>query len=186
MGSSAIRLAERIALLAPAQPDELTHLKLQKLAFYCYGALLAFDVEREVGQIEFQAWKHGPVNAEIFRRYSPFGKSVLPRPESACAFGLATESAIRDVLNVYGRLTAWQLREESHVEEPWRRAFTGARGVRLDDEELRAHFKLKFATGRVRFPERLFGTASMALDRIPVPTFGSLAEMADAATSILD
>lgn len=187
MISPAIRLADWLCSNTPARPDALTHLKLEKLAFYSYGALLALDLDGELGDVQFQAWKHGPVAPKINSKYGSFkGGEALPFVEYPHEpFSERAAAAMRDVINVYGRLTGWQLREESHLERPWCEHFDGALNKEIPKEDLRRHFKKKFASPGVRFPERLFGASSLLLDRIPVPTFRSLSEMSMAATRIL-
>lgn len=186
--SQANRLSDWLRAFVPARPDALTHLKLQKLAFYAHGAMLAFDMDRETGPLEFQAWKHGPVAPSIHARFKGCGAEPVGRPlpwEDTPRFSLPTEDILSCIVNVYGRMTAWQLREESHAEAPWREAFDGTPSVVMRTERLRSHFKAKFVCGVVHFPERLFGTSSMALDRIPVPTFETLVDMSRVTTRIL-
>lgn len=183
--SPALDLAEWILANTPDRPDTLTHLKLQKLEFYCYGALLALDLDRELGNISFEAWKRGPVAPEVYERYSAYSGEPVPKPTRPLkAFSPRVESALSDVVNVYGRMTAWQLREESHWETPWTRN-DGTSHPPLCTEDLREHFRKKLLGPAIPFPERLFGGSSMLLDRVPVPTFSSLAEMSRAASRIL-
>lgn len=183
--TAAIDLAEWLTAVTPSSPDMMTHLKLQKLAFYAYGAALGFGVEDAIGRIEFQAWRHGPVCPDIYREYSAHGSQPIARPiDRPRSFGQA-EECMRDVVNVYGRMTAWQLREETHLEQPWLDRWDGTLNVEIPTEALRMHFAAKFAGQTVAFPERLFGGSSMTLDRIPLPTFASLRRMSEAATQIL-
>ncbi|MBX3230456.1 MAG: DUF4065 domain-containing protein [Labilithrix sp.] len=182
---AALTLADWICATAPSQPDLLTHLKLQKLAFYCYGALLAFGLERELGTIEFQAWKHGPVSPAMYRKFQPCGREPILFQVHKPSLDVQVEAVASDVVNVYGRLTAWQLREESHLENPWTSAYDDTSRNVIPAEQMREHFHAKFCLGVVQFPERLFGGSSLRLDRIPVPTFRSLREMSIAATRIL-
>jgi uncharacterized phage-associated protein len=180
-----LELAGWLCANTPRLPDELTHLKLQKLAFYCYGALLAFDLDSQVGDIAFEAWKHGPVSPKMYQEYSAYGRQILPKPSQARRYLAAVESVLRQTTNVYGRMTAWQLREESHTETPWEANYDGMPNKPLAKESIRAHFRTKFRGPVVSFPERLFGASSMLLDRIPVPTFSSFADMSTATTQIL-
>ncbi len=181
---AAAQLTDWIRAMASERPDPLTHLKLQKLAYYCYGALLAFDCEHQIGHVEFQAWKHGPVSPEIYAMYQCFGKTPIGRTHKPMLHPIA-ESHLYDVMNVFGRMTAWQLREESHIEKtPWSNIYTGAHHQVISDVLLRKHFRTMYRES-VHFPERLFGSSSLELDRIPVPTFRSLHEMSLAASRIL-
>lgn len=182
---SALELAEWLCAHATPRPDLFTHLKLQKLAFYSYGALLAFGLEGETGEVSFEAWKHGPVAPDVYRRYADYGREALPRTSCRHGYSARVESVLSDVLNVYGRMTAWQLREESHEEGPWQEAYSEIYRMTISTESLRTHFRTKFGGPTVTFPERLFGGSSFLLDRIPVPAFSSLSEMSKAATRIL-
>jgi uncharacterized phage-associated protein len=176
-------LTSWIRSTAPDRPEPLTHLKLQKLAYYCYGALLAFDCEETVGFLEFEAWKHGPVSPaiyELFKEYANASIGRAPKPFIASS----AEAHLYDVMNVFGRMSAWQLREESHLTNtPWRKSYDGVRGRVISPDVMRSHFRQMF-TSPVSLPERLFGCSSMQLDRIPVPTFASLREMSQAVTRI--
>jgi uncharacterized phage-associated protein len=183
--SPALVLAEWLCATAPRRPDALTHLKLQKLAFYAYGALLAHDIDSDLGDVEFQAWPHGPVSTEIYSHFASYGAAPLPADPSSAAVSERCAAVIADTVAVYGRLTAWQIREESHLEEPWVEVFDGRRDVPIPTERLRQHFRSKFTTGKVRFPERLFGGSSLQLDRIPVPEFSTLHDMAVGVERIL-
>lgn len=179
-----VHLTEWIRATALERPDPLTHLKLQKLAYYCYGALLAFDCEDLIGHIEFQAWKHGPVSPEIYALYQHLGKNPIGRAQKPQVHPTA-ELHLNDVMNVFGRMTAWQLREESHIEKtPWSNVYNGAYNQVISEVLLRKHFRVMFKES-VRFPEKLFGSSSLELDRIPVPRFRSLHEMSLAVSRIL-
>lgn len=182
----AMRLAAWTLTRAAAKPDAMTHLKLQKLVFYAYGALLAFDLDDEIGAIPFEAWKHGPVSPALYQQYAGFKRDALPRPSGVVELSARTEGVLGDVLNVYGRLTAWQLREESHAEAPWRETYReGAPHTPIPASLLRDHFRAKLRGGSIAFPEQLFGGSSFLLDRIPVPRFESFAAMSAATTRIL-
>lgn len=175
------RLATRIISLAPAKPDPITHLKLQKLAFYAFGACLAFDLEEAVGSdISFEAWEHGPVCRPIWRSYRQCGGSPIPPPDGAALpYSAEVELIIRDVVDIYGLLSAWQIRQESHLEEPWRRAWEKREPI--PNESLRKHFTQKFRTGPVRLPSYLVNAQSAALDGIPPQDYGSFSHLAAAA-----
>ena len=118
----------------------------------------------------------------MYKVYSgnPIGRALKP------TLSPSASAHLLDVMNVFGRMTAWQLREESHREKtPWRSTYDGSPHLAIDERLLRDHFRKMFAGPIVRFPERLFGSSSMELDRIPVPRFGTLHQMSKAVTRIL-
>ena len=185
MLSAPIAIADWIRSAEFSSPDAMTHLKLQKLAFYGFGAILAHGLESRLsGPVRFEAWKHGPVNPEIYLECRDSGIAALSPASARGTLPRDVAEILRATMNVFGRLTAWQLREETHDEKPWRDHFTGAPNIEIPTDELRVHFKKKF-TGAVQFPERLFGNSSMALDRLAVPSFTSFDAMSRAATHIL-
>jgi uncharacterized phage-associated protein len=161
--------------------EPLTHLKVQKLAFYCYGAVLAHDLESRLSDwpIQFEAWEHGPVNKELWSEFKSFGgQPIASFPESGVAEP-AVEDILQDALTVYGALSAWSLRQQSHLEQPWKDAFEqGRTAIHLAD--MRAHFKRKFAPGAVVAPEYLFGLGSFRIDGIPIQTYPSFKSLAAA------
>ncbi len=171
----AIKLANWLLLNA----ESLDHLKLQKLSFYAYGAALALDAEG-LGLITFHAWRHGPVNTEIYEVYRNNGRSKLSPPDGPSpTYPEATAGILRDVVAVYGRLTSWRLRQESHLETPWRET---PQSSEIDQESIKAHFKAKFAPGAVAVPRNLLGAWSFAADGLPTQTWDSLHQLACALT----
>ena len=165
---------------AYTQREPLTHLKLQKLFFYCYGALLAGDLESEVGpEIIFEPWAHGPVNRALYDMFKV--KGAKPITADDCGHSPIYSSAVSQVLCdasiVYGAMSAWSLREQTHLEEPWHSAYS-RRNRLIDSSRLKAFFKTKFASGSVSAPEYLFGLGSFKIDGIPVQTYRNLHDLA--------
>lgn len=163
----ALSFAERILRTSS---EAISHLKLQKLAFYCYGAARANDEIEE--RIVFERWPHGPVSPVIYEAFKDSGSAPLPRPSGDSP---KLEGAALDAYHVYARLSAWQLREESHLEAPWLAADDRAP---LDDEHIRSHFRAKFHAATVRAPVHLPGAWSLALDGLPGLSGSSLHELA--------
>jgi|JI10StandDraft_1071094.scaffolds.fasta_scaffold1145913_1 uncharacterized phage-associated protein len=173
----ALDLAAWVRSHAAARGRVLTHLSLQKLCFYGYGAAAALDLEAALGTVRFEAWKHGPVCPVVYEAYKEHKGEPLPPfdgtrpnyPQPVC-------DALLDALDVYGAMSAYSLRDESHLEQPWIDASPQA--AEILPAALKAHFKAKFAPGRVRLPAHLSGQWSAALDSIPSATFPSLADIA--------
>jgi uncharacterized phage-associated protein len=161
-------------------PDPITHLKLQKLAFYSYGAALAFGQQAEIGSIEFEAWDHGPVNRQIWAHYRSFGREPLPKPQILPFYGAELAQTLDDVLAVYGAMSAMALRNESHQEAPWKEAYRHGRAdTVIDQAALKAHFIDKLQPGAVKIPGELLRSWSFEVDRIPLQGFASLHDLAE-------
>lgn len=183
--NNALALAAWVRINYPYASRPLTHLKLQKLAFYCYGAALAFDCDADVGSdIQFQAWAHGPVNCDIYSEYREYGGSTIGEYSGpTISYGPAAESHLRDTLIVYGPLSAWALRQESHLEEPWK-LYAELPRSNISQDRLRQHFKQKFNTGPVRYPEYLANVSNFALDGIPIYPHESLHSLAKSVENV--
>lgn len=176
--SSAITLTTWVLENYPYR-DGITHLKLQKLLFYCYGIALAHDETDSLGElILFQPWEHGPVNREIWQQYRTFQASAIPvREGRSVAYSPEAESLLRDTLIIYGLLDAWSLRQQSHLERPWAEAYQ-QRSALIPTESIREHFQKKFRRGPVQAPEYLLDTGTLRLDNIPVQGYSSFAALA--------
>jgi uncharacterized phage-associated protein len=164
------KLADWILREVPA----CTHLQLQKLAFYCYGiaASRSVNCRTELGAVSFFAWKHGPVNVETYYR---FRGEPAPAAVTHPQYSVEATSRLKDVVTVYGRLSPWELRNQSHLEAPW---INTAQSDLIPDEVILDHFRTKFADRAVRAPEYLGGEWSLALDRVPSPSYSSFEELA--------
>lgn len=155
-----------------------THLKIQKLTFYAYGAAIALGC-KDVGEVSFHKWKHGPVSLDIWDRLKQFGGEAIAEDAlPSGAYCAATQQVLGDALAVYDRLTAWELRCESHLEAPWTNATFG---LEIPQDSLRAHFENKFAGGQLDWPTYSSGRSSYVLDGLPRCKYGSLKELANAS-----
>ena len=120
--------------------DGISNMKLQKLAYYSQGVHLAvFDAPLFEERIE--AWEHGPVIPPLYGACKKFGRSPI---ESNDEFDreilpVETRELLDEVFNVYGRFSAWILREMTHEEAPWLDN-QETRGV-IHHDALRTYFK---------------------------------------------
>jgi uncharacterized phage-associated protein len=162
----------------------LTHLKLQKLCFFAAGVAWAHDAGECLRDIRFEAWKHGPVVRDL---YSFIGKhsghiatTVFPAVPN---FDDNTERALTAAVDVYGSLQPWALREQSHLEAPWRDAHARdsvqAAPVAINNAAIEAHFRAKFCSG-VTYPEYLVDVGVSKLDGLPfAPRFNDFFALAE-------
>ena len=111
----------------------MSHLKLQKLLFYCDAYHLAY-FDTELITDKFEAWVHGPVSRKVFD--SLRDKSVI---YADLNFNGDAESVDRNVMNlassqreviedVLSELSKWsglQLETATHREMPWIEARAG-------------------------------------------------------------
>lgn len=137
----------------------LNLLKLQKLLYYVQAWHLAFyDKPLFAGQ--FQAWIHGPVNRELYDRYSSTKilYSEVAEQDIHPTFDLNRLSQqerihIDTVLEVYAKCTGSQLEEMTRSEDPWIEARQGYEPnqrceVYIREETIRNYYTRKKSLAR--------------------------------------
>lgn len=93
-------------------------LKLQKLLYYC-NAWSLVDRNQPLFVDEIQAWKHGPVVASIYPLHR--GEIELAEWPYGAPDDLDGDQQllIDSVIDTYGGLSGWRLRNLTHQERPW-------------------------------------------------------------------
>lgn len=102
----------------------MSHLKLQKLIYYCDAYHLAYFDEELIPQ-SFEAWVHGPVCRDVFNNLKDF--SVLHSDINSesekinITEKISSEQLeiITDVLNELSKWTGLELESATHREQPW-------------------------------------------------------------------
>lgn len=125
---SANDVADFILAKANDSEDLITNLKLQKLVYYAQAWYLA-NRSNELFEEDFEAWVHGPVIPELYKKYKEFG----PRPiikelqlkNVEKKFSKDTLDFLNEFIRVYMAYTAYQLELMVHQEEPWVEARKG-------------------------------------------------------------
>ncbi|WP_218397573.1 Panacea domain-containing protein [Alteromonas lipotrueae] len=99
----------------------MSHLKLQKLAYYCQGLHLAVH-NTPIFTEDFEAWRHGPVVDTIYHEYKRYGDTLIPHQPSEAFFDLTPENQemVDFVLDSLGNLGCWELVHRTHTEAPWK------------------------------------------------------------------
>lgn len=108
----------------------MSHLKLQKLVYYCDAYHLAYFDEELVPE-NFEAWVHGPVCREIYNElkdksvlysdiYKTFDESIYD-PKSILKESLTTDQleVLKNVLDELSTWTGLDLENATHKEFPW-------------------------------------------------------------------
>lgn len=97
--------------------------KLQKLCYYSQAWHLAWT-GHEIFNEDFQAWANGPVCPELFHvhqgKFSVKESDILSgNPENLTD---DEKDSINIVLQDYGQMEPYELREQTHAEAPWKEA----------------------------------------------------------------
>ena len=97
---------------------KMTAWKLQKIVYYCQAWSLVWD-ERPLFKARIEAWANGPVCPELYRHHR--GRFLIDNvngnPES---LDQDARDTIDAVLEYYGHMTAQNLRDLTHMEDPWK------------------------------------------------------------------
>jgi uncharacterized phage-associated protein len=104
--------------------DPVSNLKLQKLVYYAQAWYVAQTGERLIPE-PFEAWLHGPVCPPLYHRYKGFRWNPIDEPAENYPVVLAVDEHLREVMEVYGGLSAWDLERLTHSETPWLEARKG-------------------------------------------------------------
>ena len=140
-----------LKLSCPEYGDYISNLKLQKLLYYAQGVHLGL-YESPLFEDEIQAWEHGPVVPDIYHYYKDNGQSAID-PDYDFDARESTLSQdqlelIQEVNEVYGRYSAWMLRNMTHNEEPWKSTFTrGVRNKVIEQDLIMKFFKENVVAG---------------------------------------
>lgn len=112
----------------------MSHLKLQKLLFYCDAYCLAF-FGKELISDKFEAWVHGPVCRNVYNQmkgasvlYTDMSYSPLPEIDEDAEFAMLpidVQDLITDVLENLAQWTGIELERATHREQPWLEARNG-------------------------------------------------------------
>jgi uncharacterized phage-associated protein len=101
---------------------DVSNMKLQKLLYYLYSKYFVLT-GKSLFQNKFEAWPHGPVYPEVYAEYKRFGnQNIEINNVSKIKFSLEDRKTMERVLKDYISASAFDLREQSHKELPWKRA----------------------------------------------------------------
>ena len=125
MGHSALVISKYFLSIPDEDAGELiSNLKLQKLLYYAQGYHVAMHgVDDPLFNDKVYAWKHGPVVKAVYSHYSSHGGGALPIEKRPSGLSDATRGFLDEIYRVFGRYSAWALRDMTHRELPWRKNF---------------------------------------------------------------
>jgi len=150
-----------IAKYISLKVGKMSHLKLQKLLYYCYSMHLAY-FDSELFDGDFEAWVHGPVSRELWNTvkehsllYSDIIYTIEPKEKNPIELveKLLTIDQIQlldDTLKELGSLTGYELENMTHSETPWIEARNGYNegdrcNEQINKETVRSYYKTWFS-----------------------------------------
>lgn len=108
----------------------MTPKKLQKMLYYEYAWFLVFnndnakEIRNRLFDNNFEAWVHGPVDHNIYRKYSEYGYNEinLSKGEKIKSFDPDTLDSLEQVFETYSVFNGNELERLTHNELPWKMA----------------------------------------------------------------
>lgn len=114
---------------AAGEDEKITLLKLLKLLYYAEGCSLALD-KGSLFDEKIVAWEHGPVVEEVWRNFgNAYDLQVNSKDMNESLSQITEEDAelLEDVYSVFGKYSAFGLRNKTHEESPWVDSTQGGR-----------------------------------------------------------
>ena len=105
--------------------ESMTHKKLQKLCYYAYSWFIYLNnddynnIQNRLFNYIFEAWVHGPVNRELYNKYSHYGWQEIPKKDEFPNNLNNLNEYLQSIWQVYGGYNGDQLESISHQEKPW-------------------------------------------------------------------
>jgi len=99
----------------------ISHMKLQKLIYFCQGYFLALQ-GRPLFSEPIEAWPHGPVCPKLYHILKGYGSSPITAIIDPSRITLTEKERriIGMVYDSYGQYSASRLRKITHEEGPWK------------------------------------------------------------------
>lgn len=119
--------------------NSLTPLKLQKILYLAQGWSYVWD-DVAAFHDDFCAWQYGPVNEKVYEAFKKYSRSEIPEAEGISELvDSSVEETLEAVWSEYGKMTAYDLVELTHRQEPWKHAY--ARGLRITNSSIQEYFQ---------------------------------------------
>lgn len=99
---------------------DMTPKKLQKIAYYAESWSNALRSKKLINDTEFQAWAHGPVSPELYRKYKGYGWNLITDKPKVEIEDEIVVDLLESVWVTYGEKSANELEALTHQEAPWR------------------------------------------------------------------
>lgn len=105
-----------------SEQGEMTAMKLEKLVYYAQAWATVWDEEPLFGE-KIEAWANGPVVPELYQMHKGLFKvSMRDIRGKISNLSANKKDTIKKVLEGYGKFSAQQLIDLTHLEDPWIKA----------------------------------------------------------------
>lgn len=120
--------ANDVALHILETKGEMGTMKLQKLVFYSQAYSMGW-FNQPIFQEDTEAWIHGPVVRDLWelhrKKFTFNAEALRAKSPKADPNNLTARDklVVESVLHGVGALSGLDLRDRTHVEDPWKKAF---------------------------------------------------------------
>lgn len=141
----AIDVAKYFLLIASSLDagDTISNLKMQKMLYYAQGWHLA-HFNTPLFDDEIEAWKHGPVVRSVYNEFKKYGKDAISFNEldsfNQNVINIDEQEFITFVFKRLSRFSAWELREQTHKEPPYKDNFVETMNNNIPKSEIKKYF----------------------------------------------
>lgn len=104
--------------------DVITNMRLQRLLYFAQAWHLALEGSTLFPEL-MQAWPSGPVQPDVFARFSYNEHRPIESHRSAPRLPKAIVQHLNDVMRAYGTLNAFELELQAQRDLPWNEARIG-------------------------------------------------------------
>ncbi|MDU1574856.1 MAG: DUF4065 domain-containing protein [Pantoea sp.] len=111
-------VANYLLCFAQEHGDVMTPLKLQKMVFYADAWFLAL-YDEELVEDQFEAWVHGPVSRSLYARFADYKWRPITEKIECPELDAQIEEHLKEIYEVFGGFTAYELEQLTHQEKPW-------------------------------------------------------------------
>lgn len=126
--------------------DQLTPKKIEKLTYYTEAWAYALFGNGIISDSKFEAWAHGPVSPELYRKYKEYGWNYVPKVNQTIDFDEQALDLLESVWVTYGDKSANELEVLTHTELPWKNARKGLQENErshnlIDAEDMKTYYR---------------------------------------------
>ncbi|MCA6072295.1 MAG: DUF4065 domain-containing protein [Endomicrobium sp.] len=120
---------------------KISHLKLQKLLFYCQAYHLSI-LETPLFEENILAWDYGPVIHSVYKHYRKHDSSIIPFKKGTHLEHLKSSSigVISSVMGAYSKFSAIELMGMTHSERPWQDAYASEDKI-ISQNHMKKYYK---------------------------------------------
>jgi len=144
----ALNVAYYFLLKANHEGDLITNLKLQKLLYYAQTWYLV-NFEKPLFSEKILAWDLGPVVREVYQEFKKYGGSPININGKSIIKNMTekiqedTKDFLEEFYDIYIGLSAHELVNMTHNEEPWKKAYKNSLKI-INLSDMKNYYQKKY------------------------------------------